>query len=182
MDNKTRQTTERDTEVKARNDCLAKRSTGAPSCAYFFTTMGACMLCVAVFAAFFWLARTPDGAIDPMALHRWEVAHPMWAGFATIALAAICVAMYDLLGWKVASRIAWRRYRENITVLRVASWRLAIQTAFAAFVMLLYVVFPTKFPNPNGRSPYMGLGFLCVPIALAAIQLLRAQNIQNTKE
>lgn len=182
MDNQVKQTTDGKAKLEAWKAYLAKRRACSPSNTYFFATVGACLLCFAAFVALLWLDRTPDGAIDPMAMHQWEVAHPVWSSIAMLVLMATCVAMCDLCGWKYAVLIAGWRYRENITIRRVATLRLALQTVFAVLMVLLYAAFPTMFPHPNGRPPYLGLGILCVPIALAAIQLFRASNTQKTKE
>ena len=57
---------------------------------------------------------------------------------------------------------------------RVASWRLVIPVVFSALLMSLYLLFPTAFPHPHGRPPYLGLVMLAIPILLAAIQWCRA--------
>jgi uncharacterized membrane protein YbhN (UPF0104 family) len=74
--------------------------------------------------------------------------------------------------------IAQWRYRENITVRRVAFWRLSVQIAFAAVVILLFALFPNAFPRPDGHFPFLLFALLGMPIALAVVQLCRASRNQ----
>lgn len=183
MDNQVKQTTDGKAKLEAWNGYLAKRRTGAPSRIYFFATLCALAICGMTIIAFInSVIEDPDGTLNLSVWEKWKESHQIGYYLVGLIATVVDVAALDVCGWKIASWIAWRRYRKNITVRRVASWRLALQTAFAALMVLLYAVFPTMFPHPNGRPPYLGLCILCVPIALAAIQLFRASNTQKTKE
>lgn len=153
---------------------MALRKVGAVPDAYLFSVMGALLVCAAALLALFNFGpKMPDGTFDISVIKQWEEEHPLWLHLLLLTVAAIEVAALDVCGWKIGALIARRRYRENITVRRVAFWRLGVQIALAAVVTLLFALFPQKFPQ---KFPFMLFGFFGIPIALAALYLRRASK------
>lgn len=156
---------------------MALRKVGAVPDAYFFSVMGALLVCAAALLALFNFGpKMPDGTFDISVIKQWEEGHPFWLHLIVLTVAAIEMAALDVCGWKIGALIARRHYRENITMRRVAFWRLGVQIALAAVVTLLFALFPQKFPHPNGHFPFMLFGFFGIPIALAALYLRRASR------
>lgn len=153
---------------------MALRKVGAVPDAYLFSVMGALLVCAAALLALFNFGpKMPDGTFDISVIKQWEEGHPFWLHLIVLTAAAIEMAACDVYGWKIGALIARRRHRENITVRRVAFWRLGVQIALAAVVTLLFALFPQKFPQ---KFPFMLFGFFGIPIALAALYLRRASK------
>lgn len=155
---------------------------GAPPDIYFFSVVGVVFVLAMVLAAFMHFApEAIERALDPTTLEQWKAAHPARCFLVTLAALAFDIAACDVIGWKVATRIASLRHCGDVAVRRIALTRIAVQTAFIALMALLYAVVPAYLPHPHGHLPYFGL---CIPgaaIAMAAIQLFRAAKNPETK-
>lgn len=148
---------------------------GAPPKAYLFSVVGVAMVFVAMLFAFG--EKTPDGKIDPMAIIQWTDGHRVWSHLLLLVMVALDVAMCDVCGWMLSAWIAQLRYRENITVRRVAIWRLGVQIAFATVVFALFALFPNAFPR-NSHFPFLLLALVGIPVVFAALYLRRASKCQ----
>ena len=162
-------------QIEAKRRRLALRKIGAPPNAYLFSVMGVAMVFVAVLFAFG--EKTPDGKIDPMAITRWSDGHRVWSHLLLLMLVAFEMAICDVCGWMLSAWIAQLRYRENITVRRVAFWRLGVQVAFATVVFALFALFPNAFPR-NNHFPFLLLALVGTPVVFAALYLRRASKCQ----
>lgn len=156
-------------------DFAARRVEGAPSNAYLYSAIAAVGACgIALIASVGIVGKSPDVYAAFKALRQLEGVHPVCSVLATFAVAAACMAVYDALIWKFTAWAVWLRYRENVTVRRVASWRLAVLVAFAVLVPLMFALFPAAFPQPGARARFMCSVVLVPPIAMAAALLCRA--------
>lgn len=177
MNNRINKTANDNDKAEAWRAYVAKRRTGAPSHIYLFLVMGALAICgMSIIAFVHFVIEGQDGTFNPSAWQQWKEIHQIRYYLIGLIMAVVDVAVLDVFGWKIASWIAWWRYRENITERRVAVWRLAVQFSFAILMVLLFTLFPTAFPHPHGRPPYVGLGILCAPMVLAATQWFRAEK------
>ncbi len=166
----------KETDFKEKVESKEWHKIGTPPKAYIFSVMGVAMVCVAAIIAFG--EKTSDGKIDPTVITQWTDGHRGWSCLLFLVLATFNVAVIDVCGWMLSAWIAQWRYRENITVRRVAFWRLSVQIAFAAVVILLFALFPNAFPRPDGHFPFLLFALLGMPIALAVVQLCRASRNQ----
>ena len=166
----------KDTDSKEKMEStVARRKIGAPPNAYLFSVMGVAMVFVAMLFAFG--EKTPDGKIDPMAIIQWTDGHRVWSHLLLLVLVAFEMAICDVCGWMLSAWIAQLRYRENITVRRVAFWRLGVQVAFATVVFALFALFPNAFPR-NNHFPFLLLALVGTPVVFAALYLRRASKCQ----
>lgn len=160
---------------EAEKACTARRIEGAPSNAYLYSAIAAVGACdIAIIASVGIVGQGPDVYAAFKALRQLEGAHPVCSVLATFAVAAACMALYDVLIWKFAAWAAWLRHRENVTVRRVAFWRLAVLVAFAVLVPAMFALFPAAFPQPGARARFMCSVVLVPPIVMAAAQWRRA--------
>lgn len=173
MENKQENSIEKSARIEARKRNLALRKVGAPPNAYLFSVLGVMMAFVAVLFAFG--EKTPDGKIDPMVITRWINGHRGWSHLLLLVLVPFEMAVWDLFGWMLSAWIAQLRYGENVTVRRVAFWRLGVQSTFAAVVFALFALFPNAFPQ-NSRFPLLLLALVGTPVIFAALYLRRASR------
>ncbi len=177
MTERTRETDDNAVGIEERMHTAEYRKIGAPPKAYLFSVVGVAMVfAVAIIALFRFWEQNPDGMPDEMVLRQWENAHPIWSHFLALAGAMFIVAACDVHWWMFSAWIAQWRYRENITVRRVAFWRLGVQIAFATVVIALFALFPNAFPRPNGHFPNLLFVLLGIPVIFAALYLHRASR------
>ena len=160
---------------------VATRRIGEPPRLYLYSVVTATAICGAGAVAFIHFAmETPDGDMSTDVLSQLAQTYPIWTGLVTLLLFVVEVAALDVMGWQTASSIMGLRHRGDVTVRQVASTRLAIQVSFTALMVLLFALFPSAFPHPHGRPPYLGLAMLSIPILLAAVQWCRAARAQSS--
>ena len=151
------------------------RTAGAPSNPYIFTVLGlALVFGGAIIALILFVLTTPDGDLDKARLEQWKAAHPALYHLAGLVAAALDIALFDVMGWMAATRIALLRHGKAVTERQIASMRLAVQILFMVLFVVAFTAFPTHLPRPNGHFPCIGMALLAVPMLLAAIQLRRA--------
>ena len=155
----------------------------APSNAYLFSAVGALLvLGVLSYALVFHVWASPDGTPDMTIQRQWEEAHPAWSCLLRLTLLAIEVAAIDASGWKFASWIARWRSRGSITARHVAAWRLVVQIAFGAVVILPFALFPSASQCSHGQFPHWLLAIIGIPVILAGLHLRRASRNPMPKE